>query len=74
MIHTLDFEKLKWGNLKKNKCPQCEKDFTKGLKVVLGTLMTHTCGFGISEQRYKEIVSGMVEKQLSQRDENNENS
>lgn len=24
---------MKWINLKNNKCPQCDKDFTKGMKV-----------------------------------------
>lgn len=61
---------MKWSNLKNNKCPQCNKDFTKGMLVTteedfLGdelprTIMSHPCGFKINEQRYKEIVSSQV--------------
>lgn len=51
---------MNWFNLKKNKCPQCNKDFLKNLKVESNTqpsMFTHSCGFKISEQKYKEIVS-----------------
>lgn len=58
---------MNWPNLKKNICPQCNKDFIKGLSVesnMQPTTLTHSCGFRIREQRYKEIVAGMVEKGL----------
>ena len=60
---------MKWENLKKNKCPQCNKDFLKGLKTIPVSgeqLMLHPCGFKITEQRYKEVVSSMVSKELKQ--------
>lgn len=56
---------LDWKKLVKNKCPQCHKDFVLGLTVRAGTLF-HKCGFKISEQRYKEIVSGIVTKQIDE--------
>jgi hypothetical protein len=58
---------MNWFNLKKNKCPQCNKDFTRGLTVesnMQPTTLKHACGFKIREQKYKEIVSGMVERNL----------
>lgn len=58
---------MNWQNLKKSKCPQCNKDFTRGLSVksnMQAVMYTHNCGFKISEQRYKEIVSDMVEQKL----------
>jgi len=62
---------LKWWNLKKNKCPKCNKDFTN-VKVKVYEAMAilhHPCGFKISEQRFKEIASGQVEQDLdAQRD------
>lgn len=58
---------MKWQNLKNNKCPQCNKNFLKGLKVesnMQPALFIHPCGFQIREQRYKEIVSDMVSEGL----------
>lgn len=58
---------MKWFNLKDNKCPKCGKDFTKGLETynflentIEIKVLSHPCGFKISEQRYKEIVSSML--------------
>lgn len=59
-----------WYNLKKNKCPECNRDFMLGLTMVTTDqklTMKHKCGFTITEQRYKEIVSGMVSKELEGR-------
>lgn len=59
---------LNWQNLAKSKCPQCNKDFTRGLSVesnMQATMYTHNCGFKISEQRYKEIVSNIVNGKLT---------
>ncbi len=58
---------MKWINLKNNICPQCNKDFMKGLVVesnMRPTLFTHKCGFKITEKRYQEIVSEMVIKNI----------
>lgn len=66
--------KMKWQNLKNNKCPQCNKDFMVGLNVesnMQPAIFTHKCGFKISEQRYKEIVSDMVTKGLEKNDGDN---
>lgn len=75
---------MKWFNLKSNKCPQCGKDFMKGLETkklnsaqmsalsntggkvtATNVLMIHPCGFKITDQRYKEIVSDMTTNQLN---------
>ena len=63
---------LAWSNLKKNRCPRCNGDFVK-------TASSSTrngengiqckCGFFIREQRYKEIVAGMVSQDI---DDDNE--
>lgn len=47
---------MKWKNLQENKCPQCGKDWAFDLEQQ-GDLLTHKCGFKISEQRYLEIVN-----------------
>ncbi|MCK5016394.1 MAG: hypothetical protein KAS32_04905 [Candidatus Peribacteraceae bacterium] len=57
---------MKWWNLKKNKCPKCGKDlgrmFYDGRNS--GSLIMCTCGFSISEKKYKKIVTKMVESDL----------
>lgn len=58
---------MKWHNLKNNKCPKCNKDcaITQPFNFVPATqMLEHKCGFKISMQRYKEIVSGMVSVDL----------
>lgn len=74
---------MKWDNLKNNKCPDCNKDFTKGLIVIEGewknpetgifekkTFFIHkACGFKIREERYKEIVSSTISHQLNRESE-----
>lgn len=76
---------MKWFNLKSNKCPQCNKDFMRGLETkkidstqmsalsnlggnisAINVLMIHPCGFKITDQRYREIVSEMTTKQLKE--------
>ena len=61
---------MNWINLKKNKCPQCDKDFTRNMTTypIDGDIMlAHDCGFKISEQKYKEIVSGIVSEKIDQK-------
>lgn len=61
---------MNWYNLKKNKCPECNRDFMLGLTMesnMQPTTMRHKCGFTITEQRYKEIVSNMVSRDLEGR-------
>jgi len=58
---------MKWYNLRKNKCPDCNKDFMVGLKIesnMQPTLFIHKCGFKITEAKYKEIVAKMNEQNL----------
>lgn len=62
---------MKWINLKNNKCPQCNKDFSLGLTLKNFTTLIHHCGFMITQQRYNEIVSDMVSKQLKENGKKN---
>jgi len=55
---------MNWYNLLKNKCPQCNKDFMSGLTVE-DAVFTHKCGFKISEQKYKEICSGIISNKIA---------
>lgn len=58
---------MKWSNLKKNKCPQCDKDFMIGLiraPFINNPLLQHPCGFKIRERRYSQIVTSQVTKEL----------
>ena len=61
---------MKWLNLKKNKCPKCDKDLGKmfydGRE--RGSLIMCACGFSISEKKFKKIVTGMVETDLDDKD------
>lgn len=71
---------MNWKILKDNKCPRCHGDFIKGMIVteggkidemiagdMTGKMLIHQpCSFMITEQRYKEIVSGIVEKEIKQ--------
>lgn len=54
---------MKWFNLKKNKCPQCDKVFGFSSFRVKG-LVTCDCGFKIRESRYSEIVNSQITKDL----------
>ncbi len=69
---------MKWSNLKNNRCPECNKDFTKGLEITPGgrfkedgeldmndNMLHHPCGFMITESKYKEIISSQVIKNLN---------
>ncbi len=50
---------MQWWNLKRNKCPQCGKDWVFDLTAVDG-LLAHGCGFKIRQTRYNEVVADMV--------------
>ena len=56
---------MKWFNLKKNMCPQCNKDFTQSAEFT-STMIICNCGFKISPKRYKEIVTSQVEKNIDE--------
>lgn len=58
---------MNWFNLRKNKCPQCNKDFMIGITVIPyegNQILWHKCGFKISDQKYKDIVINMNNNQL----------
>ena len=52
---------MKWYNLKQNKCPQCDKEFSN----FEGTYIKCGCGFIISLKRFNEIVSDQVNRTVS---------
>lgn len=60
---------MRWGNLKKNLCPECNKDLMDGLEVEVKEngqkLMKHPCGFKIYEKRFSEIVNSQVTANLA---------
>lgn len=64
---------MKWSNLKLNKCPKCDKSLVDRLD---RGFFRCSCGFGISEKRYREIISSQVnegiEKHYRPLDENPE--
>ena len=57
---------LNWWNLKKNRCPQCNRDLMKGL-AVSNKIMRHACGFAISEEKFSAFVSGQIKADLMER-------
>lgn len=59
---------LVWNNLKVNKCPECNKDFMRGLTTVpvsgKGNLLAHECGFKIFERTYSRIVNSQITQEI----------
>lgn len=56
---------MKWSNLKKNKCPKCNKDFTWG-GFENPKIITCGCGFAIREKRFSEIVNSQINAQIEE--------
>lgn len=59
---------MKWLNLRKNKCPKCNKDLINGLSIkplTKDAVWTHKCGFSISEKKFKEITTSMNEDEIN---------
>ncbi len=60
---------MKWSNLKKNKCPKCDKDFMDSL-IPNPFMFEHACGFKIRESKYRQIVASQIndniERQLTE--------
>jgi len=52
---------MNWSNLKKNKCPQCSKDFVRSGTYENGKVMC-ACGFQIGEKKMKMIVGDRIKK------------
>lgn len=67
---------MKWENLRKNKCPKCNKDLLTGLTIKplsKNPIWSHVCGFKISEEKFKLIVSEMNVEEIEKfTKENNE--
>ena len=59
-------KKLNWYNLKKNKCPKCNKDFAFDLTALDGMLI-HKCQFRIREIRYSQIVNSQITSELEKK-------
>lgn len=57
---------MKWSNLKKNKCPKCDKDFTWG-SFENPSIIICGCGFAIREKRFSEIVSSQINQNIEDR-------
>lgn len=57
---------MKWINLKQNKCPKCDKDFSYSSFQQKG-LITCSCGFAIREVRYSQIVNSQVTQDIEDR-------
>lgn len=57
-------ERLNWYALKKNQCPKCNKDLN--WKHNYRTLMCENvgCGFSISQQKFQQIISSMVSREI----------
>ena len=55
--------KLKWDNLKENRCPQCGKDFTE-VAILSHGMVTCRCGFKITDKRMAEIVNDKIDLEL----------
>ena len=60
---------MKWNNLKINKCPKCNKDWSLTLKEektgAFGLkMLIHDCGFKIYERRYREILQSTISKNI----------
>lgn len=55
-------QSMKWINLKMNKCPKCNKDWSAlwGAKFENGMIICK-CDFKISEKRMSAIVADMVQ-------------
>jgi len=65
-------KKMKWGNLKENKCPKCGEDLCQSTikKDVFECANGISCGFSISTKRFSEIVNSQVIKGLTKDWEN----
>jgi hypothetical protein len=57
---------MKWLNLRRNKCPKCDKDFGYQAFSQPGFIMCPAkgCGFTISHKRYTEIVNSQIKKSI----------
>lgn len=70
---------MNWLNLKKSKCPKCNAGSTTSIPFdydkPTDMLSCRKCDFRITQQRYSEIVSDIVNKKLKEQysyEENND--
>jgi hypothetical protein len=66
---------MNWSNLKRNLCPKCDEDFTKGIEIEtiptqLDTMLRHVCGFQIRESRMTQIVNSQITQDLQDKWDN----
>lgn len=65
-------DELNWFNILKNKCPKCGKDaalrfpYKREVPKTLESdyMLVHQCGFRISERKFNEIASNIINKGL----------
>jgi len=56
---------MKWHNLKRNKCPDCNIDWLKlGNATFSKGLIVCKCGFKITEKRMADIIADMVNRDI----------
>ena len=66
-VHVQMNDSLKWSNLKRNRCPKCNKDWLKMGNAKFGNgIITCRCSFFISEKRMAEIVNDKVGRELEE--------
>lgn len=60
---------MNWNNLKRSKCPKCNAGSTTSIPFnhnrETDILSCKKCDFKISQEKYKEIVSGIITSELS---------
>ena len=55
---------MRWYNLKKNRCPQCNSNLTFSAETK--NLGCHNCGLKVSDVAFNRIVNEMVTKELNE--------
>lgn len=61
-------KKLKWGNLKFNRCPKCDANLSYDEKNAICQ-----CGFKIALDRMNEIVTNKIAREVDREYENEQN-
>lgn len=63
------YGKLRWWNLRDNKCPQCGTDFFnhKTKHMIDPKKLFCPCGFEIGLERMAEIINGMNKQDVGQK-------
>lgn len=70
----IGYAKVRWWNLRENKCPKCSKDFFKSAKVEISKDSVHCpCGFFITMEKFQSIVNDLNTKDVQQKLDEMEN-